>query len=190
VNAAQAERLRETLLDPAEASAIALAGEKAAALVALHELDGELCAVFTRRREHLARHAGQISLPGGRADPGDADLLATALREADEEIGLRPGAVTVLGALPPVSVRASGFALYPFIGAIERPERWTAAQGEVDAILELSLAGLAASYAVREIERAGRLIVTPTFDAAGELMWGATARIVADLLARIGLLGA
>jgi len=189
VNPAQAARLREVLLDPAAAAAREVPGSaKAAVLVPLDERDGELYAVFTRRRADLSRHAGQISFPGGRADARDADLAATALREAHEEIGLAPSAVTLLGALEPVSVRVSGFALYPFVGAVRRPAAWTPQAAEVDAILELPLARLAASYAMRTLERERRRVLTPTFDAGGETLWGATARVLADLLRRIGLL--
>jgi 8-oxo-dGTP pyrophosphatase MutT (NUDIX family) len=191
VNRAQAARLRESLLDPREATLIELhASARAAVLVPLHERNGEICAVFTRRRDHLRRHAGQISFPGGGEEPGDGDLIATALRETTEEIGLHADAVTLLGALSPVSVRVSGFALYPFVGAIERPAQWIPAAAEVEAILELALAELARSYAVQTVRRAARTIVTPTFDAGGELLWGATARILTDLLIRMGLLGA
>ena len=191
MNLAQAERLRESLLDPREATLIELhASARAAVLVPVYERNGEICAVFTRRRDHLRRHAGQISFPGGGEEPGDGDLIATALRETTEEIGLHADAVTLLGALSPVSVRVSGFALYPFVGAIERPAQWMPAAAEVEAILELALAELARSYAVQTVRRAARNIVTPTFDAGGELLWGATARILTDLLIRMGLLGA
>ena len=189
MNAAQAERLREILLDPLETTEIELAGSaRAAVLVALHEQDGELRAVFTRRRDDLRRHAGQISFPGGREDPGDSDLVATALRESAEEIGLPASAVTLLGALHPILVPTSGFALYPFVGVIERPAEWIVAAGEVEAILELGLTRLAATYAVQTLERGERRVLTPTFDAGAELIWGATARVLADLLARMELL--
>jgi 8-oxo-dGTP pyrophosphatase MutT (NUDIX family) len=188
VIAAQAERLRKVLLDPAEAFTVDPGGSaQAAVLVPLHEREGELCAVFTQRPRDLPRHAGQISFPGGRVEHTDPDLIGTALREAHEEIGLPPSAVEVLGALRPIHVAASDFAVYPLVGAIGRPTAWVAAAGEVEAIHELTLAELAAS--------AGRAVIvapdgereTPTFMAGGLVIWGATAVIVADLLARLGL---
>lgn len=189
MNAAQAERLRQTLLDPTEAALVELhASSRAAVLVALHERDGKLWTVFTRRRDDLRHHAGQISFPGGREEPGDRDLIATALRETEEEIGLTASSVEILGALDPVSVRVSGFALYPFVGAVEPPARWTPAASEVEAVFELALAEVARSYAVQTIRRAERRILTPTFEAGGELLWGASARILTDLLLRMGLL--
>ncbi len=80
---------------------------------------GELHAVFTKRRDDLKRHPGEISFPGGRRDPEDADLTATALREAHEEIGLPPEAVEIVGALPPTPTFFNNYAVYPFVGLIE-----------------------------------------------------------------------
>ena len=120
---------------------------RAAVLVPLHERAGSSCVVFTQRPRDLPRHAGQVSFPGGRVDDADVDLIATALREAHEEIGLPPGAVTILGALTPLHVHVSGFAVYPVVGAIERPPVWVPAAGEVEDVIELTVAELAASYA-------------------------------------------
>ncbi|HEX2703437.1 MAG TPA: CoA pyrophosphatase [Solirubrobacteraceae bacterium] len=189
MNLAQASSLRDVLLDPVESTLIDVEGTaKAAILVALHERDGKLLAVLTRRRADLRQHAGQISFPGGRLDPSDPDLVATALREATEEIGLPRAAVTLLGALRPVSVRVSGFALYPFVGAIVRPEAWIPAPIEVEEILELSLEELASTYALQTLTRGGRSVDTPTFRAGPDTIWGATAHVLKDLMARMGLL--
>ncbi|HUB35913.1 MAG TPA: CoA pyrophosphatase, partial [Solirubrobacteraceae bacterium] len=79
---------------------------------------GDLHAVFTRRRSDLRRHAGEISFPGGRRDPEDADLLHTALREAHEEIGLRPESVRVLGPLPAVSTFVTGYEIHPYVALV------------------------------------------------------------------------
>jgi 8-oxo-dGTP pyrophosphatase MutT (NUDIX family) len=157
-------------------------------LAPLYEHGGELHAVFTKRPQSLRRHAGQISFPGGQADSDDADLVATALREAEEEIGLQPSAVSVLGALTPVSVPVSGFAIYPFVGLIQRPGQWRIAESEVEAVLERSLAELAGSYKRETLTRGGHTIETDTFTFAGQVIWGATARILTDLLTRMGLL--
>ncbi len=185
---AQASGLRAVLLDPAEAFSVDPGGSaQAAVLVPLHERAGELVAVFTQRPEDLPRHGGQISFPGGRVEDGDADLTATALREADEEIGLPATAVTVLGALRPIRVRRSDFAVYPVVAAIVRPERWRPAAGEVDAILELSLTALAANRSSAVVSGPDGRHETPTFTLGGRVIWGATGFILADLLTRMGL---
>ncbi|HEV2754421.1 MAG TPA: CoA pyrophosphatase, partial [Actinomycetota bacterium] len=115
-----AAALRGVLLDPHEASALDVHGRTdAAVLVPLFVGDdGEPHLVFTRRRDDLRRHAGEISFPGGRRDEGEA-LVDTALREAHEEVGLPPEAVRLLGALPPTPTFVSNYAIYPFVGVIE-----------------------------------------------------------------------
>jgi 8-oxo-dGTP pyrophosphatase MutT (NUDIX family) len=189
LTSAQAESLREILLDPAEAFAIDPGGTaRAAVLVPVFERAGELCLVFTARPLGLRRHAGQVSFPGGRADPDDVDLVATALRETEEEIGLARAAVSVLGALTPLHVYASDFAVYPVVGGIERPQEWVAAPGEVEDVIELTIAELAASHAVATVATPFGERVTPTFAAAGRTVWGATAFMLVDLLGRLGLL--
>jgi 8-oxo-dGTP pyrophosphatase MutT (NUDIX family) len=197
MTAAQAERLRAALLDPLAAQGMAVAGSQAAAvLVALFErdppprgADGELHAVFTRRRPDLRIHAGQVSFPGGRRDPGDADLVATALREAHEEIGLDPAAVTLLGALRPTPTVVSDIAIYPIVGLIAAPTAaWVLAAAEVEAVIEAPLAQLAATHRLKTITRPGGASVTTDAYTIGEdTIWGATARILADLLARLHL---
>ena len=77
--------------------------------------------IFTERRADLRRHAGEISFPGGRQDPDDPDLTGTALREAEEEIGLAPAAVELSGALPPTSTFVTGYRIHPFVGRIPDP---------------------------------------------------------------------
>jgi 8-oxo-dGTP pyrophosphatase MutT (NUDIX family) len=141
--------------------------------------------VFTERREHLSRHAGEISFPGGRRDPGDADLWTTALRETEEEIGLPRGAVELLGALRPVPTFVTNYAVYPFVGLIEPDFAWVIAEAEVGRVLELRLDALRAGHARRRLVRRGVPFRTDTYVVGDHLIWGATARMVADLLARM-----
>jgi 8-oxo-dGTP pyrophosphatase MutT (NUDIX family) len=152
--------------------------------VPLYEQDGELHAVFTRRREDLRRHAGEISFPGGRQDEPEEDLRVTATREACEEIGLPPDAVDIIGALQPTSTIVTGYAIYPFVGVISPGRRWELSPQEVAEVLELSLNALRAGYARRRLVRRGLPIRTDTYTVNGDLIWGATARILADLLDR------
>jgi 8-oxo-dGTP pyrophosphatase MutT (NUDIX family) len=181
------EAIRRVLLSVEDALEIDVRGRTdAAVLVPLYRSGGELHAVFTKRRDDLRRHPGEISFPGGRYDEGERDLLATALREAEEEIGLPADAVEVLGALQPTPTIATGYAVYPFVGMIEPGREWTPSAGEVADILELSLPELLGGYARRRLVRRGLPIRTDTYLVDEHLIWGATARILADLFDRIG----
>lgn len=179
------DEIAAVLLDADAASALRVPGRTdAAVLVALYLDQGLLHAVFTRRREDMRRHAGEISFPGGRRDPTDASLTATALREAREEIGLQTRAVRLLGALQPTPTIVTGYAIYPFVGLIEPGSVWTLSPREVASVLELGLDQLAAGYGRRRLRRRGIPIRTDTYVVGDDLIWGATARILADLLER------
>jgi 8-oxo-dGTP pyrophosphatase MutT (NUDIX family) len=192
MSAGQAARLRAALLDPAKAARIEVAGSATAAvLVPVFEREGGLVAVFIKRHSELRLHAGQISFPGGRRDPDDADLAATALREADEEIGLDPAAVTLVGALAPTPTVVTDIAIHPFVGLIAPPAAgWTIAPVEVEAVLEASLAELAATHRMQTFERNGRRATTDAYTIGRETIWGATGRILTDLLRRLDVLPA
>jgi 8-oxo-dGTP pyrophosphatase MutT (NUDIX family) len=179
--------LGRVLLSPEQAIDLEVrGGTDAAVLVALYLERGELRAVLTERREDLRRHAGEISFPGGRHDRTDEDLLHTALREAHEEIGLPPEAVEVIGALQPTPTIATGYAIYPFVGLIEPGQAWTLSPREVAELLELPLTEILAGYERRRLIRRGLPIRTDTYVVQDKLIWGATARILADLFDRIG----
>jgi 8-oxo-dGTP pyrophosphatase MutT (NUDIX family) len=180
------DELRRVLLAPEQAEALEVRGRTdAAVLVPLYVHEGELGAVFTKRRDDLRRHPGEISFPGGRRDPEDADLLATALREAHEEIGLPAGAVDVVGALQPTPTIATGYAVYPFVGVIAPGFEWTLSAREVAEVIELPLPALRSGYARRRLVRRGLPIRTDTYLVGDHLIWGATARILADLFDRL-----
>lgn len=182
-------QLRAVLLSAAEAMALDVLGRTdAAVLVPLYVEEGELHAVFTKRRDDLRRHPGEISFPGGRHEEGEPDLVATALREAEEEIGLPAEAVEIVGALQPTPTIATGYAVYPFVGLIEPGRTWTASPSEVAEVIELPLRALLAGYGRRRLVRHGVPIRTDTYALGDHLIWGATARILADLFDRIGSL--
>jgi 8-oxo-dGTP pyrophosphatase MutT (NUDIX family) len=181
------EDLRRVLLSAEDATALEVRGAtNAAVLVPLYVNQGRLHAVFTRRNDDLRRHPGEISFPGGRYDEGEPDLKATALREAQEEIGLPRDAVEIVGALQPTPTIATGYAVYPFVGLIEAGRTWTPSASEVAEVLELALDELLAGYARRRLVRRGVPIRTDTYEVGDNLIWGATARILADLFDRIG----
>ena len=183
---ASPDRLRQLLLTPRAAAELDAPGRTdAAVLVPLFERGGELHAVFTRRREDLRSHAGEISFPGGRQDFPDEDLRKTALREAEEEIGLSPEDVEVVGALPPVGTFVTAYRIHPFVGLIEAGHEWVMEPREVAEILELPLPALVQGQESRRLLRKGVPIKTPTYTVDGNLVWGATARIVELLLDRL-----
>ena len=157
----------------------------AAVLIPLYKREGELVAVFTERRADLRRHAGEISFPGGRQDEPAEDLRRTALREAHEEIGLDPEHVQLVGALPPVGTFVTGYRIFPFVGTIESGYEWVLQEAEVEQLLELSLPALMQGFESKRLLRRGVPIKTPTYTVDGHFVWGATARIVENLLERL-----
>ena len=178
--------LRPLLLSPEAAAALDAPGTKdAAVLVPLYLDSGALHAVFTKRRDDLKRHAGEISFPGGRQDFPDEDLRTTALREAEEEIGLAPAAVELVGALEPVGTFVTNYKIHPFVGVIKPGHSWTPQPTEVEEVLELSLPDLRRGFASQRLIRKGVPFKTPTYTVRDYFVWGATARIVEHLLRRL-----
>lgn len=185
-----ADALGPVLLDPEEAAALDVHGRiDAAVLVPLFAREGALHVVLTKRRDDLRRHAGEISFPGGRQDIEESDLRETALREAREEIGLPPEAVRLVGALQPTPTIATNYAVYPFVGLIEDGHEWAPSAFEVERVLEFALADLRAGYERRRLLRRGVPFRTDAYVVGEHLVWGATARILADLLERVAAAG-
>jgi 8-oxo-dGTP pyrophosphatase MutT (NUDIX family) len=181
-----AAELRPLLLSPEDAAALDAPGTKdAAVLVPLYLDRGALHAVFTKRRDDLKRHAGEISFPGGRQDFPDEDLRTTALREAEEEIGLAPADVEMVGALEPVGTFVTNYKIHPFVGVIRAGHAWTPQPTEVEEVLELSLPDLVAGFESQRLLKKGVPIKTPTYTVGRHFVWGATARIVEHLLRRL-----
>jgi 8-oxo-dGTP pyrophosphatase MutT (NUDIX family) len=158
----------------------------AAVLLPLYGWPDEPGLVFTERRADLRRHAGEISFPGGRRDD-DADLATTALREAQEEIGLDPAAVEIAEELPVTGTFVTGYRIHPFVGHIPHPGGLDLRPNpaEVETVLTFSLDLLREGYAMRRLIRRGVPLHTPTYEVEGHLIWGATARILGDLLTRL-----
>lgn len=156
----------------------------AAVLVPLFEHEGEARVLLTRRRPDLRQHAGQVSFPGGRIERGE-DVLAAALREAQEEVGVEPARVDVLGQLDEVLVLATGFRLTPWVGLVPYPYPYMPQPAEVDEILHVPVAALARAGVHRTEERevyGGRHLVH-FYDLPAVTIWGATARVLHQLLA-------
>jgi 8-oxo-dGTP pyrophosphatase MutT (NUDIX family) len=182
---ALAAELRTVLLDAEEAAGLDVHGRiDAAVLVPLYLGKDGIHAVFTKRRSDLRRHPGEVSFPGGRQDDDETDLRVTALREAEEEIGLPPSAVELVGALQPTPTIATNYAVYPFVGLIEPGHEWLPSAREVEEVLEFSLRDLRAGYSKRRLVRRGVPFRTDVYIVDEQLIWGATARMVSDLLER------
>jgi 8-oxo-dGTP pyrophosphatase MutT (NUDIX family) len=181
-NAADGAGESAPIVVPAGAEQIA-----AAVLVPLFSAGpaNEAHVVLTRRRADLRKHAGEISFPGGRRDAEDTDLMTTALREAEEEIGLARDQVSLLGELPQTSTFATGYVIHPFVGTIPAGVAWRLSPREVDAVLELPLAAVRAGRTRTRMTRRGITFDTDAFLVEEHLIWGATARIIEHLLERL-----
>jgi len=175
------------LLDPAEAMRRTAAGNQdAAVLIPVLEDERGPVLVFTERRADLRRHPGEISFPGGRRDDDEA-LLTTALREAEEEVGLDRDRVEVIGALAPMGTFVTRYRIYPFVGIVADGADWVPSPHEVAQVLEFPLDELVAAYRNERLWEKRVPVRTPTFRVGGHLVWGATARLTEQLLRRSGL---
>ena len=162
----------------------------AAVLVPLLPVDGDAHVLFTRRAASLPHHQGQVAFPGGTRDEGDVDAEATALREAEEEIGLRPADVRLLGRLDDLETVASRFVITPIVGVVPDRYPWKPSPHEVDTIFTVPVSELLAPGAEREElwDFDGHRIPIRLFPVAGQVIWGATHRITRNLLDVLALL--
>jgi 8-oxo-dGTP pyrophosphatase MutT (NUDIX family) len=159
-----------------------LSGRIAAAVcIPISESGGELEAWVIRRPAWLRHHGGEFSFPGGKTEPGDADLQATALREAMEELGIRAAALRIIGLLSPIPVATSEFAINPVVAFVDPAEQPQPAPAEV---AELIRTPLAAFYDGRIVYEAVdmRAYVSPIFRFATGRLFGASAHVLLELL--------
>jgi 8-oxo-dGTP pyrophosphatase MutT (NUDIX family) len=162
-------------------------GPLAAVLVPLFESDGETRVVLTRRSSALRSHTGEVSFPGGRVDPGES-LEEAALREASEEVGIEPAAVEVVGRLTPLRTMASGATIFPFVGALSHRPALRPSPLEVELAFDVALADLAAEGTYREEQWALPELgdrAVHFFELPEDTVWGATARILHELLGAV-----
>jgi 8-oxo-dGTP pyrophosphatase MutT (NUDIX family) len=162
----------------------------AAVLVPLLVVDGALHLLFTRRSTSLTHHQGQVAFPGGTRDPDDADLLATALREAHEEIGLAPNDVQILGPLDDLETMSSRFVITPFVGLVPHPYPWRPSPREVDAVFTVAVDRLREpGIEQRETwDFGGQEYPVDLYKVDGHVIWGATHRMTRGLLELLGRL--
>jgi 8-oxo-dGTP pyrophosphatase MutT (NUDIX family) len=174
------DRLR-TLLDPSPEVRLPPDTAPAAVLVPILAATPEPRLVFTRRSDTLSRHAGEISFPGGLADDGES-LPDAALREAEEELGLAPADVELIGALEPVHTHVSGILIVPFVGFLWKDPRFTPNAEEIAEVLEFPLADLVATGREQELVWEGQSFTTHLYEMDGATIWGATGRILATFI--------
>ncbi len=165
----------------------------AAVLVPLFQENQHWHLLFIKRAVHKSdRHSGQIAFPGGRSERGDSSLLDTALREAEEEIGLLPGDAAILGRLPSRDT-VTDYRVTPFVGVVPWPYPWSLSPLEVDEIIPLSLdwLGNPENFEIKEwTSDPGKYPPQRVvfYQRIGEeILWGATARMVLDFLEMVGL---
>lgn len=152
----------------------------AAVLMPFFEREGEAAVVLTKRPEHMPTHKGEIAFPGGRHREGDGSLADTALREAEEEIGLVPAEVEVVGELEAYGTLSSRFAIVPYVGLLAAEPEYRPDPGEVEKVLEVPLSELMGDGVHREERWGIGPIDRPVhfFELEDETVWGATAGIL------------
>ncbi|MBJ7596226.1 MAG: CoA pyrophosphatase [Candidatus Dormibacteraeota bacterium] len=182
------ERLRSAVdpLDTFHREAPAESRRVAAVLMLFDTRNNGLPLLFLERTAHLRHHAGQIGFPGGGAEPGDSGAVATALREAGEEAGIPADAVEVIGLLPPLLTATSDNWLTPVVGLQQRDIELRPDPFEVARLFRLELdAIMEAPHTVRTLTHEGRSRRVHFYELDGNLIWGVTAAIVAELISRV-----
>jgi len=159
--------------------------QPAAVLLPIYLREGEETVLFTRRTEHLKHHRGEISFPGGRWQPDDVDLVATALRETEEEMGIRAQDVSVLGRLDDF-VSVHGYHVVPFVGTFPWPYRFRVDSREIAEVIEVPLATLQDPLVWRREDwrHRGRLYPVDFYTVGKHEIWGLTAAILRQFLHR------
>jgi len=161
---------------------------KGAVMIALYEENGKLYFPLTQRPNYKGVHGGQVSLPGGKMEPEDDDLLTTAIRETQEEIGISISRAEVIGSLTDLNVTASNFIVRPVISFLKQKPEFNRDPREVEQIFTAAIDHLSAEETLKEKE----LVVGPNiklqapyFDIAEKVVWGATSMILNELVSII-----
>lgn len=152
-------------------------------LLLLYPIGKDLNLVFIQRPNYVGVHAGQISLPGGKREPGDSDLTETALRESKEEIGINPDDVRILGKLSDLYIPPSRFLVSPFVGYSPTRPDFIKDPSEVDEIIEVKVKDLFSEHVLKMTRHKvglGIIIKVPAFVVKGHVIWGATAMILSE----------
>ena len=155
----------------------------AAVLVPLFQKDGDCHLLFTKRSEEVKYHKGEVSFPGGVVDEEDRELIHTALREADEEIGLKESDVQIIGVLDDI-VTITEFIVTPIVGLFPYPYPFKVSEVEIAELIEVPLVSLLGEdcFSEREIFRGGQREIVFAYQYGEHVIWGATARILKQFL--------
>jgi 8-oxo-dGTP pyrophosphatase MutT (NUDIX family) len=194
------ENIREALGQPLPGSEVHLAlaphprrgwhpgqipanAKPAAALILLYPIAEEPYLLLTVRADQLSQHAGQVSFPGGGLHQNET-IHEAAVRESQEEVGIDPNQIRLIGPLSPLYIPVSDFALHPILGITHHPQTWQPAAGEVWRVLEVPLAELQTTAGPHRGYRLAedQLYQVPYLEIGGERVWGATAMILAELM--------
>jgi len=157
--------------------------KKAAVLIGLFKKNDEWCFSLIRRPMNEKNHPGQIALPGGAMEKNE-NLMDTALREAFEEVGIKPEDVKIIGQLTPIPVPVSGYLIYPFVGIIDYEPEWVINEDEVEELFILKMSELISSdngYTEMRNLR-GNQVEVPIFKVMNKTVWGATAAVLSELI--------
>lgn len=180
------ERLKGNLKQDQDCTPEVLPDSYAAAvLILLVKLEKQWNIVYTRRANGVRTHQGEVSFPGGAWEPGDGTLAQTALRETQEEIGIDPACVTLLGAMPPYRT-ITNYMVYPIVGMLECPMEFLLNAEEVERAFTIPIEWLAEKGNAYEKDHiiydnlVRRVVHYKDFE--GEHLWGFTARVTQDIL--------
>ncbi len=153
---------------------------ESAVMILLFVRNGRLKTIMIERTD-VGKHAGQISFPGGKTEPIDADSIETAIRETAEEIGVVVSRNDIVGELPSVKVPVSSFEIFPVVAFVDGVEAFKTSESEVKKVLEVDVEDLRVSLSDRPVMVAGKQYEVPSFLCGNSVVWGATAMIVAEL---------
>ncbi len=153
-------------------------------LVLLYERNNEWFTVFTQRRKYEGVHSGQMSFPGGKFDDTDTDIVCTALREAEEEIGVSKSAIEVIGRLTELYIPPSNFLVHPVVAHLHGEKKFIAQEREVQEIVEIPLGFFLSADNIKHTKihlQHGLVTEVPAFVFGNHIIWGATAIVLSEL---------
>jgi len=182
------QRLRQALSQRQKRHIVDARRVPSAVLVPIYQKQGQYYILFTQRTEKVKDHKGQISFPGGACEKEDGSPVNTALREATEEIGLKASDVEVLGELDDMATIGSGYIISPFVAAIPWPYQFKLDEWETEELIEVPISALFDKNCVRQETDVldGQVVTAYFYHYQGRVIWGATARILKQLLDILG----